>query len=199
MIKIIDDALPEDMFNKCFDFLNPTNTEFDFHNENIPWTLGRDILTEEELNPKLKSTYQMHHMLFWDKGKSEHYDGCLSAIKSILPEFTEISLYRMKINALLNNSKVDAGITNIPHADLLEPHLSFVLYLNDSDGDTVFYKEKWDAIPLSQLTECKRVSPKKNRVVISDGNYHASQNPIDNEIRLILNAVIKMKEDNDKG
>jgi len=70
--------------------------------------------------------------------------------------------------------------------------MSFVLYLNDSDGDTVFYKETWRD-NVTQLTEIQRVSPKKNRAVISDGNYHASQNPVDSEIRLILNAVIKTK------
>ena len=89
-------------------------------------------------------------------------------------------------------------ITGI-HADLSEPHLSFLLYLNDSDGDTTFFREKWNDAPGTRLTKWKTVSPKKNRVVISDGNYHASQNPINSEIRIVLNAVIKIKENNDES
>ena len=199
MIQLTDDVLSDDMFEKCFNFLNPTGSVFDFHNMDVPWSIGRDIVTEEEISSVLQSTYQMHHMLFWDKGKSEYYDRCFAAIKSILPEVSASSLYRMKLNALLNNTKVDAGTTNIPHADLSEPHLSFVLYLNDSDGDTTFFREKWNDAPGTRLTKWKTVSPKKNRVVISDGNYHASQNPINSEIRIVLNAVIKIKENNDES
>ena len=76
-------------------------------------------------------------------------------------------------------------------------HLSFLLYLNDSDGDTTFFRENWDDAPGTRLTKWKKVEPKKNRVVISDGNYHASQNPINSEIRLVLNAVIKIEEKDD--
>ena len=197
MIRITDRALPEDMFEECFSFLNHTGTVFDFHNMDVPWTIGRDIVTEQEISNVLRSTYQMNHMLFWEKGKSEFYDRCFAAIKFILPDVSASSLFRMKLNALLNNTKVDAGTTNIPHADLMEPHLSFLLYLNDSDGDTTFFRENWDDAPGTRLTKWKKVEPKKNRVVISDGNYHASQNPINSEIRLVLNAVIKIEEKDD--
>ena len=191
MIKVIDDALSDEMFDKYFYFLNPENTVFDLYNEKIQWSISRDIFTEEEISPVLQSTYQMHHMLFWAKGQSEYYDSCFEALNTIRPVAPE-ALHRLKINALLNNTKVTNGVINVPHCDLQEPHMSFVLYLNDSDGDTVFYKETWRD-NVTQLTEIQRVSPKKNRAVISDGNYHASQNPVGSEIRLILNAVIKTK------
>ena len=70
MIKVIDDALSDEMFDKYFYFLNPENTVFDLYNEKIQWSISRDIFTEEEISPVLQSTYQMHHMLFWAKGQS---------------------------------------------------------------------------------------------------------------------------------
>lgn len=190
MIKVIDNALSDDMFEKCFSFLNPDNTVFDLYNEKIKWNISRDIFTEKELGSVIHSTYQMHHMLFWSEGKSDYYDSCLAALDSIVPEKSSAVLYRMKLNALFNNTKVTNGIINVPHCDLQEPHLSFLLYLNESDGDTVFYKESWNVTSHpAQLTEIQRVSPKKNRAVISDGHYHASQNPTNSQIRLVLNAV----------
>ena len=48
MIQLTDDVLSDDMFEECFNFLNPTGSVFDFHNMDVPWSIGRDIVTEEE-------------------------------------------------------------------------------------------------------------------------------------------------------
>ena len=32
MIQLTDDVLSDDMFEECFNFLNPTGSVFDFHN-----------------------------------------------------------------------------------------------------------------------------------------------------------------------
>ena len=42
MIKVIDDALSDEMFDKYFYFLNPENTVFDLYNEKIQWSISRN-------------------------------------------------------------------------------------------------------------------------------------------------------------
>lgn len=68
-----------------------------------------------------------------------------------------------------------------PHTDRPEEHLGLIYYLNDSDGDTIFFEGD---------SELQRVSPKKGRIVIFDGNtLHAGGFPTDNP-RCIVNYNI---------
>ena len=65
-----------------------------------------------------------------------------------------------------------------PHTDRPEEHLGLIYYVNDSDGDTIFFAGD---------RELQRVSPKKGRIVIFDGNtLHAGGFPTDNP-RCIVN------------
>lgn len=50
-----------------------------------------------------------------------------------------------------------------PHTDLPYPHLVVLYYVNDSDGDTVFFDNNNNVV--------QRVTPKKGRVVLFDGNH----------------------------
>ena len=65
-----------------------------------------------------------------------------------------------------------------PHTDRPEEHLGLIYYVNDSDGDTIFFEGD---------KELQRVSPKKGRIVIFDGDtLHAGGFPTDNP-RCIVN------------
>ena len=80
-----------------------------------------------------------------------------------------------------------------PHVDFGFPHFSAVYYLNDSDGDTIFYNKKTldqDSIKnISDLKETKRVSPKANRLVIFDGDIiHTGSSPNKHKNRIIINS-----------
>ena len=48
MIKVIDDALPDEMFDKYFYFLNPENTVFDLYNEKIQWSIVETFLQRKK-------------------------------------------------------------------------------------------------------------------------------------------------------
>lgn len=77
------------------------------------------------------------------------------------------------------------------HVDIPDPHYACVYYVNDSDGDTIIYEQNiYNTKGGSQnvkLTEHKRVTPKKGRIVVFDGaRYHCSSQPKDN-YRCIIN------------
>jgi len=78
-----------------------------------------------------------------------------------------------------------------PHIDADRDHLVILYYVNDSDGDTVIYNEKfidYDNKPnLKNLTVLKRVSPKAGRVVMFNGrHFHTAQQP-EHNVRCIIN------------
>jgi len=74
-----------------------------------------------------------------------------------------------------------------PHIDKSFPHLVGLYYVNDSDGDTLIYRETnvplLDTQSISEvdsttLTVARSVSPKKGRLVFFNGrHYHSSTQP----------------------
>ena len=89
-------------------------------------------------------------------------------------------------------------VTYEPHIDMPkhEEHVNMILYIEDSDGDTIIYKEKFFpqegpyVVPQQPktLTEEQRISPKANRLVIFNGeHWHTGQSPKEHSRRVILN------------
>jgi hypothetical protein len=115
-------------------------------------------------------------------------------IQDKLPEIEIKKYLRVKFNMLHKVDTKYEKMYNTPHPDDSETDTSFsmVYYVNDSDGDTVLFNEFYDKNNVSQpLTICKRIQPKKNRLVIFDSKrYHASSNPILNKNRTVLNFVV---------
>jgi len=81
-----------------------------------------------------------------------------------------------------------------PHVDFpYIKHNSAIFYINDSDGDTILYNEECpvgskEQLTLDDLTECKRITPKANRLLLFEGNYwHTGESPVDHARRVIFN------------
>lgn len=73
------------------------------------------------------------------------------------------------------------------HIDDESPHLVFIYYVNDSDGDTHVYDG-------DRLVE--RVSPRKGRGLLFDGGlFHSSSSPVENRFRLVVNFNILPGDD----
>lgn len=78
-----------------------------------------------------------------------------------------------------------------PHIDLQIPHVTALLYLNDSDGETFFYDEEASyenpiGNPNSKIIMA--VKPKENKLAFFDGRvYHSSSTPVTNKLRYAVN------------
>lgn len=98
------------------------------------------------------------------------------------------NIIRIKMNLIGSRCADDDGY-HMPHIDSGDDHKVFLYYLNDSDGDTVFFEERFNGEPVYELNEYKRVSPKMGRAVLFDGSiYHASSSPKNAPFRCIINA-----------
>jgi hypothetical protein len=74
---------------------------------------------------------------------------------------------------------------NNPHTDEKVEHQTILYYLNNSDGNTYFYKKDKKTIE-------KQVTPEQNKAVLFNGlTYHASSKPIKNIYRMVLNINLK--------
>ncbi len=81
---------------------------------------------------------------------------------------------------------------NVPHVDDMNEHMTLIYYVNDSDGDTVIFKERYDKeIDYSKKTIERRVEPRKGRAVLFNGlRYHTGSVPKYNN-RMLINFNFK--------
>jgi hypothetical protein len=102
------------------------------------------------------------------------------------------NLLRIKCGLLVKTGKTTY---NKAHIDYNIPHKTLLYYVNDSDGDTIFfdYNSDGNRIPVD------RCSPKKGRIILFGGGiYHSSSCPQQHQKRVVINAnfVPKYYEEN---
>jgi hypothetical protein len=85
---------------------------------------------------------------------------------------------------------------NIAHVDDSNGKLlSAVYYINDSDGDTVIFNEKYSSsADIKKLTVLERIRPEAGKVVIFPSTQlHASSNPINTNARYVINFMFEVE------
>ena len=103
-------------------------------------------------------------------------------------------IQRIKANLYLKREDYPDNCYQIPHVDMwnhetrtADPGEIFLYYVDDSDGDTFFFNERFGS---SQYTVMKRSSPKKGKGVLFDNSVvHASSPPRVHKRRMTLNFV----------
>jgi len=104
-------------------------------------------------------------------------------IHQLMDEIGTRGLIRCRLDMTLHHP---ANVLHTPHTDFSIPHVTCIYYVNNSDGDTLIYNEKEDC---GEFTIKKRVSPKKNRLIIFDGDqYHTGHSPVKYRNRILINT-----------
>jgi hypothetical protein len=96
--------------------------------------------------------------------------------------------YRIKINWTTPIGE-SYDFKNLIHIDMNVAHIAIVYYINNTNGDTVFLNNKkgnsaeshqsnFDNINISEFEILNKISPKKGRAIIFNGNtYHYGEYP----------------------
>ena len=198
-IHINDDIIPISKQNEI---------EKMFTQSRLPWIFNKDISisqTEIEKFDIKKFTPGIGSPIKSDDPK--YINHTLLNIIKIIPETAcgkickvckEIYQARSFIHFPLN-PKLRKEFDNI-HIDLAFEHLVVLYYVNDTDGDTFIFDKKTDYKNIkwasvtneNELNIIERISPKKGRVLLFDGNrYHSSSGPTE-DIRCIINFDISI-------
>jgi hypothetical protein len=141
-------------------------------------------------NENVKDSFQFEHRA---KEKNEKLSSFSDEAEDILNIFAKRNnivvdnIFRVKANIVVGNSQND-NTYHFPHVDSINPHYVFLYYVNDSDGDTVFFNEFFNGEKIKKITEFDRVKPKAGLGVVFNGlQYHASSSPIESKFRCVLN------------
>jgi len=192
MIKIFENFLSEEYANEIYDL----HTDLEFPWFYCPHTDRKTVLDKvknEDLKSKVISNYQFQHIYYEEQINSDYFSNILPIVEN--KDFLKIDkLTRVKANFNTIISNYNKDNIQIPHTDLNERYksvsnliYSLLYYVNDSDGDTIFYDEKEN--------EIYRTTPKKGKAVLFNSTIlHCACNPIKNNKRIVINFVYKAKE-----
>lgn len=174
-IEVIDDFLPKFIFDRVSNMVQDTN---------FVWNCVPASYTTD------KSSAFVHNVNNFPPGEVSE----LSVVVALyICEKYNMHIDQLRIIRYGLAHREQQYTIHTPHIDSLEPHMVALLYLNESDGDTILYKERYTngLSPFRTVDELevdKRVSPKPNRLVFFDGRiYHSSSTPTNNQLRYALN------------
>ena len=181
-IIVIDDAIPKALFNIWREEVYNSNEWRYFpYTDYNPWNYSVENVSEEH---KLDDTPKFQ--LMYDVNNLTHLTQSIVDIQASLCKISSYEITRMRINALSNHREVPQHHPihiDTPADDKSGLVLSCILYVNDSDGDTLFYSNETQEI-------VQRVSPIENRLLAFPAELlHSSSPPRDTMTRFMCNTV----------
>ena len=174
-----------------------------------------DAIEEDLLNPRFQWNYVddvtsvyygnnsgLAHIAFEPSGpQSDWYPFIKPLVYSIEQAHNHKieKLHRIRVGFLTQNDQPEYEY-NTPHVDFLWPHYTACYYANDSDGDTLLFKEMLQDVgndvsdetiraytDATDFTLIDRCSPNKNSLCIFDGfRFHASTKPKHHKRRFVI-------------
>ena len=186
-IKIIDDFLTKSYHKEILDRMSGAD---------FPWYYNSNISYQTEklpINKRALYEFGFSHT-FWDYENGQRENFYAWFIKAALCQMLDVldcnTILRCRGDMTMYTNKI---YEHAPHIDFNFTHFSTIFYVNDSDGDTIFYNKKaksqTETNQFLDLKEIKRISPKANRLVIFEGDtVHTGSSPNKHKNRIIINS-----------
>ncbi len=186
MIKVLNNFLPkalqDDIESKMLDtafgwYYSPETADEDFsHTDN-----------------NVMDSYQFTHTVyFYDTGVNSDYYILIKKILNHVEKIEDIKvkkILRIKANFTVPNINFKLNNYTRIHKDEHEKNdYTFLYYVNDSDGDTRFFDDKFKLI--------NSIKPKKGTgALFKSKTLHSGSCPINHDKRLVINFVFEAEND----
>ena len=160
--KALEDSYEKDIISQSYPFIySPNLTSLESNNKYSP--AFSVAFLERPLNP------------FYPKSNPHYFNQILYYL-GIKLKINIIDIYRTR--PYIQIPTINTTPNEI-HIDNPYPHLSCVYYINDSDGDTIFFDD--------EENEIRRISPKKGKCVFFNGSIKHCSSPPSKTHRGIVN------------
>jgi hypothetical protein len=185
-MKIIDNFLTKTYYKNILELL--TSDEFE-------WKYKDNMSTVPDPNSTNFSEYGFSHWFgYKEGGPVSRFSPFINPLLYQIMDVVNCDIILRARADMVTWSKDD--YIHSAHTDFPYPNTASVFYINESDGDTIFYNIKPEDAPKDKdLKEYDRVSPKPNRLVIFDGDLlHTGCSPTKHKNRIIINSNYIKKE-----
>ena len=197
-MQVIDNVFSPSVFQKIYDEV----MSFSFQ-----WHYGRkvDEIDGSNENPYLVSfAHTVGHVSSGELYPPELYHTIETAFLGAMDDIGETVAEMGRIRMIMN-TKADDHYVTMPHVDFDTPHQTALLYVNDCDGPSIIYDQKFNPILgrnsfenyqaiKDKMTVMQAVDPKANRMVLFNGlHYHSGTTPKDSARRVVININYKKK------
>ena len=185
---IINNFLPNFYYKVIFDTVCSPDFTWKFLQSSSGW---KDIQYADDIKISERQEGLAHLLVGEDHGvlHTSEYHNLFIPVYSAMEEsfnFKITEILRTRLGRTVNIGT--SGYAN-PHVDFTFPHLTMLWYLNDSDGDTVIYNEKFSEENNNKLTVKMKNTPKKNQALLFNGlHFHSSGIPSKSLDRIVLNV-----------
>ena len=146
----------------------------------FPWYIQEYTASGTCVDPRFKDTPFISHS-FISRGSHSSYAPLANKVVSTLEQVVEEKYKIDRAIGAATFKSSDKFITP-PHIDMDIDHKVLIYYVNDNDGQTIFYK------PETNFEELMRVDVKAGRFVLFDGRlYHSAVTCTNSNYRIIIN------------
>lgn len=151
---------------------------------------------QERVDKNTKDSMQFTHMAVVNgKPDSNFWPLFLPLMFQAINVFNmNLEVIRCKVNATYPIPGFLETEYNPPHKDHEDPNVMIGLYyINDSDGDTVFFEEPTSNFTSGEFKIVSRISPKKGTFILFPSSLlHAGRPPISSPSRYVINFNFKV-------
>ena len=184
---VVDEFLSKSYFNELSYLVS---------SDVFPWSYNKEISNTNNDNRLGSYGFQFHMIMHGNYRQCRELDISLGCLKTIQDYIGANSIFKARYDMTLYNPE---KFLHSPHidGDEIPNYVSAILYMNDSDGDTLIYNEKCMRISDmdydKEYTIKKSITPRANRLVLFKGNLvHTGHSPSENKSRVLLNVVFDM-------
>ena len=171
-MQIIDNFITKTYFQEIQNLMTGSN---------FPWYYNNNISISHEVKKENKTNFGFSHNFIKDgKDTSQMSHFLRAAIFKMMDAASCNNILRCRGDMTVNSQSMTI---HDPHQDYEEPNVATILYINESDGDTIIYKDH------QSLEVINRISPVPNRLVLFNGdNLHTGCSPFKNKNRILINS-----------
>ena len=208
---IIDDIVSKEKADEIEEYMFSGKISWKFISKGRSSKYNEMIKTQLDGDKKRKSLFAFKNVMY-DCGdilnQDRYFDDLTEIVDNVCKRQNWTLTNQMSIHTLLfpHVAGLQEGEYNgIPHVDRVPSqynpiHKICIYYVNDVDGETIIFNNTTDdtkpeeALNIDNLTPIKKVSPKKGRCLIIDGDrYHAAGKP-KTDFRMTLNFNFEMMD-----
>jgi len=186
------------------------------NNDMFPWYFMDSIRTQREYpqqylkdipkwdTDKVVDSFGLIHLVYSKSGvNSPIFELCRKVLTTVekTENFQVNDILRIRIRRTMRTPDTNETTYNTPHVDLIhdKPFLTFVYYIEESDGETIFFDQTYEKGSNASLKDSpkiiQKVSHKKGNGVLFDGfRFHAGNSPLKYTKRTVINFDFTTKE-----